>query len=623
MFNKSASFTLVTLNVSLALVTNLLDQLPLPVRQTGPDGQCNYFNEAWLTLTGRSIEQEMGGAWIASLHPEDVRSYLRNFSDTLKARLPFQAAYRVRRYDGEYRWLNDHGSPVKNEGGDFLGYVNVCHDITEHVQKETAPQESDEPLRQFAENTDLVIWLQAADSPKVFFISSAYEKITGRSCESLYSNPRSWRDAIHPEDRERLAVTARLNRFPIDEPLTFRIIRTDQSVRWIAFRAFPVRDASGKVVRVAGVAADVTEQHLGEEALRRSEERFRDMAEAIDQVFWIWTRNPLRVLYVSPAYERIFDRSCQSLYEAPLSGLDAVHPDDRERVNRTSLEADPKKLLDITYRIVSRDGTIRWIRDRTYPSRFQSENTIHFVSIGEDITDAKQMEETMEKVNQQFRVLSRRRAQMQEDLEKQVAIELHDRVGQAITAAKISLQSAKRIRKAKLRTEQLNASSAILDEILEQVRRMSFDLRPPLLDDLGLVPALRALLNNYGKRNKWETEFRADNNFKRPDPEVETACFRITREALFNVMRHAKASKVTLQLNGEPDGFNLRIQDNGIGFSVAEAQKQIELHRLGMVGMSERASAMGGTFHCKSAPNHGTEIHLFLPWRRAHQNSYD
>jgi PAS domain S-box-containing protein len=566
------------------------------------------------------MEQEMGDGWIASLHPEDVQGYLYSFSNALKARRPFQTEYRLRRYDGEYRWIKDHGSPVQDEAGDFSGYVNVCHDITERVQKETALQESDERLRQLAENTDLIIWLQATDNPELLYISSAYEKISGRSCESLYSNPRSWREAVHPEDREK--VLEIVNQFPNGQPATFRIIRTDQSVRWIESRAFPVKDAGGKVVRVAGVAADVTARHLVEEALRRSEERFRDMAEAIDQVFWIWTRNPHQVFYVSPAYERIFERSCQSLYDAPLSGLDAIHPDDRKRVNRTTVGSDPKRLIDITYRIVRRDGTIRWIRDRTYPSRFQSGDTIHFVSVAEDITDAKQTEEALEKVSRQFRVLSRRRAEMQEDLEKQVAIELHDQVGQAITAAKISLQSAKRLRKAKSRTEQLNTSIAILDEILEQVRRMSFDLRPLVLDDLGLVPALRALLNTYGRRNHWKTEFQADSDLQRPDPEAETTCFRIAREALFNVMRHAQATKVTFQLNGEPDGFNLKIQDDGVGFDAAEAQKQMELNRLGLVGMHERASAMGGSLHFKSAPGHGTKIHLFLPWSRA-LNSHD
>lgn len=228
-------------------------------------------------------------------------------------------------------------------------------------------------------------------------------------------------------------------------------------------------------------------------------------------------------------------------------------------------------------------------------------------------TERKKVEEALHKANRQLRILSRRRVQVQEAERRHLARELHDQIGQALTATKISLQSARRSKKRDTLDAHLEKATAVLDQLLVQVRQITLNLRPAALDDLGLGPALRMVLHDYARRAGWHIRFVGDRNLERPDPEVETACFRIALEALTNIVRHANAKKVWLELHAAAESLHLIVRDDGVGFDLVEAEKRVERDRLGLVGMRERATGVGGAFECTSVIGQGTEVHAFLP----------
>src|ERR1700730_8736448 len=158
----------------------------------------------------------------------------------------------------------------------------------------------------------------------------------------------------------------------------------------------------------------------------------------------------------------------------------------------------------------------------------------------------------------------------------------------------------------------LDDSIAILERLLQQVRQLSLELRPPLLDDLGLVPALRWYLDQQAQRDGLRVEFFADQALERVDAAIETACFRVAQEALTNAGRHARARTVSVELDRTPEVLHLVVRDDGIGFDVGTAQQGASL---GLLGMSERVALVGGELDCKSAPDRGTEVHAFFPVR--------
>lgn len=374
-------------------------------------------------------------------------------------------------------------------------------------------------------------------------------------------------------------------------------------------------------VRVAGkelffcVTRDITERKQTEWARHESEERFRQLAENISAVFWIWTATPgnAQCLYVSPAYATIWGRSCESLYSSPQSWKEALHPKDKERVLAEIARLDLKEIGDLTYRIVRPDQSIRWIRDRIFPVREASGVVERLACITEDITESKEAEEALQKAHRRLKVLSRRREEVREDERRHLSRELHDQIGQALTAANINLESARKAKDRRTIIRRLDETIVILEQILRQVRQISFDIRPPVLDDLGLVPAMRWMLDDSAVRAGLTSEFLADPNLKRADAESETACYRVGVEAVANVVRHAHARKVWLELHNSRNALELVVRDDGIGFDMAGAEKRVDRDRLGLAGMHERTTTLGGQFKCKSTPGHGTELRAFFP----------
>jgi signal transduction histidine kinase len=187
---------------------------------------------------------------------------------------------------------------------------------------------------------------------------------------------------------------------------------------------------------------------------------------------------------------------------------------------------------------------------------------------------------------------------------------LHDEIGQALTAAKINLQSLA-ADGGGAHSAQLQETSAILDGLLVQVRKISLDLRPSILDDLGLVPALRSLLDQQGRRASVAVHLSAQDMPEELDPEIQTTCFRIAQEAITNVLRHARATNVEVDLRRENGQFRLLIRDNGLGFDAGSAPAQTV--GLGLIGIKERAALIGGRAKIISSPNKGTAIEVFLP----------
>jgi signal transduction histidine kinase len=205
------------------------------------------------------------------------------------------------------------------------------------------------------------------------------------------------------------------------------------------------------------------------------------------------------------------------------------------------------------------------------------------------------------------RNFSRRIMEVQEVERRHLARELHDEVGQALTAAKINLKAAMDDAGSAL-SRRLQETAVILDRLLGQVRQISLDLRPSMLDDLGLVPALRALLDEQARRASIKVRFTAEDEPKDLDPEIQITCFRIAQEAITNALRHANATRIDVNLGRKNGNLYLVIRDNGVGFDV-ESQSD----GLGLIGIRERTALVGGRTKIVSSPNKGTTIEVVIP----------
>src|SRR5581483_2044697 len=223
----------------------------------------------------------------------------------------------------------------------------------------------------------------------------------------------------------------------------------------------------------------------------------------------------------------------------------------------------------------------------------------------------------MQEANLRLQSLSSRMLEVQESERRHIARELHDEIGQALTAVKLHLQSAMRRCGPEAR-QPLEECVLITDQALDQVRNLSLNLRPSQLDDLGLVAALRWQIGRQAAASGLHTEFEADELNERLEAALETACFRFVQEAMTNVVRHAQARNAWIEARRNGDRLRVSVRDDGRGFDVAAATREaIARGSLGLLGMQERVGLAGGRLNVSSRPAEGTTIVAEFPLRFA------
>lgn len=440
-----------------------------------------------------------------------------------------------------------------------------------------------------------------------------YDQLTSTYI-SDFSTKTIWEDGT-PCNVEEYPVAKCLKTQQPQPKTTIGVVKPDGTVSWGVYAATPVfaQDTnafSGVVVTFL----DVTPRKMAEEALRESELRFRQLAENIHEVFWMRDPERQQMLYVSPAYEAIWGRSTESLYRDPSSYLAGIHPSDQARAIQA--EEQQRGGLDtaVEYRVVRPDGSERWVRDRGFPILGPGGAVERVAGVAEDITEQQAAERALQDYAERLRNLSSRLLEAQEAERRHIARELHDEIGQTLTATKLSLQSAQRSGDPGASESKILDGVRLVERLLEQVRNLSLDLCPPQLDFLGLVPALRSYVEEQAARAGLQSQFFADDNMGRLPSVIEVACFRVAQEAVTNVIRHAKARSVSVRLLQDVEELHLYVRDDGIGFDFAEARQRAGRgESLGILGMEERVALLGGEMTCQSRRGGGTEVHACFP----------
>jgi len=238
----------------------------------------------------------------------------------------------------------------------------------------------------------------------------------------------------------------------------------------------------------------------------------------------------------------------------------------------------------------------------------------------------EQRELETRRARDKMQVLSRRLVEAQETERRRIALELHDEIGQSLTVAELNLQALLRSPSSSGQPARLKESLQVIERVLEQVRNLALNLRPSMLDDLGLESALIWLVKRQGELAGLWTEIHVDPLGRRLDPSIETECFRVAQEALTNVIRHAKARSVMLELRQDHGRLKLCVRDDGIGFDTAAIRGQaVRGASLGLLSMEERAALSGGGVEFISSIGRGTEVHAWFPlkWRTPGVESKD
>ena len=351
-------------------------------------------------------------------------------------------------------------------------------------------------------------------------------------------------------------------------------------------------------------------------ALRQSERQLNLALEAGRIGLWSWQVGTRQTQF-SRRWKAQIGYADHEIRNDAAEWESRCHPEDltKLRAMMTSYLAAPWPDYTVDYRMRHKDGNWRWFMLHADLEVGDDGQPVRMLGSQIDITALKHQQAELASASARLQQLSRRLLEVQEQERRHLARELHDEIGQVLTVAKIHLQSFALAPDPTGKAPSMREPVQLLDRLLAQVRSLSLDLRPPLLDDLGLVAALNWLLQQPTARSaRPRTHLATPPGFGRCDPTLETACFRIAQEALTNALRYAQADSINLVLSVQGSALHLSVTDDGIGFDAAAARVRAEGGgSIGLLGMNERASLAGGALTLLSAPGRGTRVEAIFP----------
>jgi PAS domain S-box-containing protein len=326
--------------------------------------------------------------------------------------------------------------------------------------------------------------------------------------------------------------------------------------------------------------------------LRASEQQFRQLAESIREVFWMSDPAKERMIYVSPGYEEIWGRSCASLYASARAWVEAIHPEDRERVLQAALTQQVSGQYDEEYRIVRPDGSNRWIRDRGFPVRDEAGKVYRIAGIAEDVTERKELEKRL------LEVTDRAQARIGQDI--------HDGLSQQLVGASFNVALLKQDLAAgeTPRMERADKVAGLLDHAIAQARDLARGLYPVKLETEGLLSALQELAVNVAGRSMVSCEVECADSIAVDSPAAAMHLYRIAQEAVNNAVKHARPKRIVIGLADEREKIRLTVLDDGVGLTAQPPGRP----GMGLHIMKYRATMIGGTLTIEPGVAGGTIV---------------
>ncbi len=490
-------------------------------------------------------------------------------------------------------------------GSGSASAVSYVLDVSERRRVLDALRESEERFRAFMDNGPGIAFMKDEEGRYVYVNSPwsrefrlSFDEALGRNEYDMF--PRDIASRLREHDQ---AVRE------ADHPVSFweNVPTADGVMReWLVFK-FPFEQAVGRRL-LGGVAVDMTERRRAEAALHASEERYRKLVEHSPEA--IFLQRDERITFVNAAGARLLGASGpEDLVGKPF--YEIVHPDfhavSRERLRLVMMQGGTTSTME--QKFVRLDGAL--VEVEVFATSLRDpEQGVQVVA--RDISERKDAERERARLlaaeqaaRAESQALSHRLVEAQEAERRGIARELHDEIGQILTGLSLVLKSNSKSWK-----DRSVEAQGILHDLMRRVREMSLDLRPAMLDDLGLLAALLWHFERYTYQTRVKVRFHHFGLDRRFPADLETATYRIIQEALTNTARHAKTDEVDVHVRARADVLWIRIADHGSGF---DSERIGFTGSTGMAGMRERVVAVGGRLELESSPERGTFLTAWLP----------
>jgi PAS domain S-box-containing protein len=598
---------------------------------TNADGEVVEDMPSWRQFTGQSKEEIKGWGWSKALHPDDLDQTARIWRNAVAGIKSYEVEYRIRRYDGVYRDFLARGVPIFEDDGNIREWVGTCIDITERKKAEQTLRESREDLKRAQAVAQTGSWRMDIQRNELIWSDENW-RIFGvaRGTPLTYE---TFLSTVHPDDREyvdrKWMAALRGEHYDIEH----RIVVGD-SIRWVRERAELELDKDGLLLGGFGATQDITEKKYAEMRLREAKEALQKVNEELE------SKVQDRTAELRKAYDAVRDER-QRLYSV-LENIPAyvclltedytfsyVNQEFRKRFGNPGDSRCHDYLFGLsepcegcqTFRIFKeRLNSNQWEwtgpDNKTYAIYHYPftdiDGTPLILEMGLDVTERKMAEEESKESREKLRNLLVHLQSVREAERTHIAREIHDEFGTILTALKIDLSWLEKkftVKQESLK-EKTRKSLDLINSAIKTVQKISSQLRPGILDHLGLAAAIEWEVKEFGNRTGVKWNLSIDKGERSLDRDMSTTIFRILQETLTNIARHAEATCVSVSLNENGSCLILQVKDNGKG--IAE-EDLADPRSYGLMGMRERVQYWDGSIMISGKENKGTTVTVSIP----------
>jgi len=545
------------------------------------------------------------------IHPDDREMIFEASGKVFTEGYGPPLVYRAIRPDGELRWMSATIPEVRHSDvdGNPEVMVGTVQDITEHKQAQEIIRESEEKLRILFNNVGVGITVVGVEG-NIMDANDTVLKMKGYNREDVIGH--FGLDFVAEKDRARATqdmmdfLMTQEERTPMRE---YTLLAKDGSEIPCEANSTLLHDSSGNLVGFISVERDITERKQAEDKLQESEETLRSVITSMDDlVFTIDIDGKFQGFYQPDRTDELYMPPEQFLGRHYKDVLPPHITKELQHAIKNIMKSGGIEQFDYWIEL---KGKIFWYNVSLSSMKDSSDEIVGFTSVTRNITKRKQAEVELQYYSERIRAMAKQLSEVEESQRQLTARELHDNIGQNLTALGINLSMLKmKLEEARMEEEQniLNDSQLLIEQTTESIRDVMANLRPPVLEDYGILSTLKW----YGERFSSRTGIALTVQGEEPDPrlnaDIEITLFRIYQEALTNISKHAKASNVIVSFNREDGRQRLVIADDGIGFDISELSKYTKQSSWGLLTMSERAHSINSSFLIDSKPGTGTRV---------------
>ncbi len=591
------------------LYRKLVEETSDLITRVDGNGRFTYVNQAAETIFGAKPEACVGLSAFEFVHPEDRKRTREWFDDCVRRQVAAATIEnRLVSRTGTISYMLWTSNFHFGSSGAVTGINSIARDITERRRVEEALQESEKRFTQIAENAQEWIWEVDADGLYTY-ASPAVETVLGYKPEEIVGKKHFY-DLLHPEDRDATKVAAFAvfaGKQPFRNFANRNIHRNGRSV-WLSTSGVPKLDERGQLLGYRGVDADITERKEAEQKVLESERKFRALFESTNDAVMLLDANEF--FECNEATLKVFGCSSreQCIGKHPSQLSPATQPDG------TDSQTAAKKKIELA--IETGRANFEWLHCRADGTAFMADVLLSSMELNgrtvlqavvRDISDRKEAEKAVLRE----RAMLRRLLESSDRDRNLMAYEIHDGFAQYVAGARMQFEAASQFKDANDEAATLarECGLTLLSRSLDEARRLISGLRPPILDELGVVDAIQHFVQDPSMREGPEICFASDIVCNRLEPLLENAIFRIVQEGVTNARKYSKSEKIEIGLTQQDNRICIEVQDWGIGFDPDDTADT----SFGIRGIQERSRHLGGYATIDSTPGQGTRIRVELP----------